>query len=94
MSLQRVSSSDKADKDAYNPLAAFRYLPVSPAVASFLRRLNVLLASYSGVDRVMMIVQVGLRLSGISKLHTDHVACSMPVPSSVQDWSSLFPTST
>jgi hypothetical protein len=58
MSVQRTSSSTQDDNDAYNPLAAFRYLPVSPAVASFLRRLNVLLSSYAGVDRVMMIIQV------------------------------------
>lgn len=73
MSLQRASSSDSADREAYNPLAAFRYLPVSPAVASFLRRLNVLLASYSGIDRVMMIVQVGLSLSTTLIFYSDRI---------------------
>lgn len=58
MSVQRTSNGKDDDTNALNPLAAFRYVPVTPAVASFLRRLNVLLASYSGIDRVMMIVQV------------------------------------
>lgn len=53
MSVQRSSAGEK------------REALISPATASFLRRLNVLLASYAGVDRIMMIAQV--RLEGFAE---------------------------
>lgn len=64
MSLQAPGSSNVDKKigdnvDRYNPLAIFQYLPAPPKMLATLSRLNALLATQSGVDRSMMLVQVG-----------------------------------
>lgn len=46
-------------REKLNPLAAFQYVPASPKLLAALRRLNAMLSTYSGMDRSMMLVQVG-----------------------------------
>lgn len=61
MAVSRPSASKQVDmSDKLNPLAIFQYVPASPKLLGALRRLNAMLSTYSGVDRSMMLVQVGV----------------------------------
>lgn len=55
---KRVHRQDDDATDRYNPLALARFVPQSQKSAQLLGKVNRLLGSVSGLDRVLMLVQV------------------------------------